>query len=58
MTLSSNAIKDLRTALRKSYGEDFDIALSDEEIGNIGLFILTGLVESLKIEMTNKVSQL
>jgi hypothetical protein len=58
MTLSSNAIKDLRTALRKSYGEDFDIALSDEEIGNIGLFILTGLVESLKIEMTNKMSQL
>ena len=58
MTLSDNAIKDLRTALRKSYGEDFDVALADKEIENIGLFILTGLVESLKIEMTNKLSQL
>ena len=52
MTLSSNAIQDLRLALRKSYGEDFDIELSDEQVNNIGLLVLTGLVESLKAEMT------
>lgn len=52
MTLSSNAIKDLRVALRISYGEDFDIELSDEQVNSIGLLVLTGLAESLKAEMT------
>lgn len=54
MTLSNNAIQDLRIVLRKSYGEDFDVALSDEEINKMGLLVLTGLVESLKLEMTRK----
>lgn len=53
MTLSINVIKDLRIALRKSYGEDFGIDLSDEEIKKLGLLILTGLVESLKMEIVN-----
>lgn len=57
MTLSNNAIQDLRLALRNSYGKDFDTELSDEEINNIGVFVLTGLTESLKLEMRNKFSQ-
>jgi hypothetical protein len=53
MTLSNNAIKDLRIALSKTYGEAFAIALSDEEIKNIGVLILTGLTESLKMEIVS-----
>ena len=53
MTLSSRAIQDLRKALRNSYGDDFDIELSDEEINRIGVLALTGLIESLKLEIKN-----
>lgn len=55
MKLSTNAVKDLRTALRKSYGEDFDIELSDEQVNHIGVIILTGLVEALRMEIVNPV---
>lgn len=51
MTLSDKAIQDLRIALRKSYGDDFDIDLSDEEINRIGMFTLTCLMEGLKLEV-------
>jgi len=51
MTLSTKAIQELRTALSKSYGEDFDVVMSDEQINHIGVLILTGLVESLKLQM-------
>ena len=53
MHLSQQAIEDLRKALRKSYGELFDTEISDEGINRIGIFVLTGLVESLKLEITN-----
>lgn len=56
MSLSDDAIQDLRLALRNSYGKDFDTELSDEEINNIGVLVLTGLVESLKLEMVQKMS--
>lgn len=50
MKLSDKAIKDLRTSLRKHFGEGFDIAMTDEQINNIGILLLTSLVESLKIK--------
>ncbi len=53
MTLSTKAIQELRIALSKQYGEGFDVALSDEQINRIGVLVLTGLVESLKLEMNN-----
>jgi len=53
MKLSDKAIKDLRTSLRKSYGSTFDFALSDEQVNNVGVLVLTGLVESLKMEIAN-----
>lgn len=51
MKLSTNAIKDLRIALQKSYGSDFDKRFSDEEINNIGDLLLNVLAESLKLEV-------
>ena len=51
MTLSTNAIQDLRLALRKSYGEDFDIAFSDEDINEIGELFLNSLAENLKMKV-------
>ena len=56
MRLSDKAIQDLRTTLKKSYGVNFYVELLDEEINHIGVFLLTGLVESLKLEMVTKVS--
>ena len=47
MKLSSRAIEDLRLALQKKYNSDF--SLSDEELNEIGLFLLTSLVEKLKL---------
>ncbi len=52
MSLSSNAIQDLRLTLRKSYGEDFDVVLSDEEVNEIGELLLTILAEGLKQKIT------
>jgi hypothetical protein len=51
MKLSNKAIQDLRIALRKSYGEKFDIDMSDDEVNNIGILLLTSVVENLKIKM-------
>ena len=48
MTLSTEAIKDLKVALRKSYGSDFGVDLSEEEFNHLGMFFLTCLVEVLK----------
>ncbi|MDD5318416.1 MAG: hypothetical protein PHF79_01145 [Candidatus Pacebacteria bacterium] len=53
MYLSSNAIKDLRIALSKSYGEGFQLGLSDDEVNKIGLLLLIALAESLKLEIIN-----
>ncbi len=51
--LSKQAVCDLRQALNKSWGDDFDKGFSEDEINRLGLVILTGLVESLKIEIAN-----
>ncbi len=51
VVLSSDAVNNLRITLRKSYGADFDVELTDEHINSIGVLILTSLVESLKLEM-------
>ncbi len=51
MLLSEKAILDLRISLRKSYGDDFDVELSDEEVNRIGVLALTCLKEGLKQEM-------
>jgi len=48
MELSSNAIKDLRKAISKSYGSDFEVSLSDEEVNEIGDLLLNILAGSLK----------
>jgi hypothetical protein len=57
VTLSDKAIKDLRIALRKSYGGDFDIDLSDEQINRIGMVTLACLVEGLKLEIRESSKQ-
>lgn len=49
MNLSDKAVRDLKTALRISYGEDFVAALSDEEVNKIGMLLLTCLMEGLKL---------
>lgn len=49
MELSKEAIKDLRIALRKTYGEDFDSELTDQEVCNQGVFILTVIIEKLSL---------
>lgn len=51
MRLSKKAIQDLRNELIKKYGSDFN--LSDQELDEIGTLLLTCLVESLKLKITN-----
>lgn len=50
-TLSTKALKDLKIALKKSYGEDFGNDLTDEQFEHLGLFFLTCITETLKHEM-------
>lgn len=52
MKLSNAGIKDLRLALQKSYGGNFDMDMSDEEINEIGELLLNTLAESLKNKIT------
>lgn len=47
MNLSDKAIQDLRIELKRIYGTDFELA--NEELNEIGLFLLTSLVEGLKV---------
>lgn len=46
MKLSEQAIQDLRIELKRAYGRDF--SLNNEELNEIGLFLLTSLAEGLK----------
>lgn len=46
--LSDKAIRELRLELQKKYNSDF--GLNDEELNKIGLFLLTALMEGLKLE--------
>ena len=48
MKLSTKAIQDLRQELHRIYGSDF--GLNDEELNEIGLFLLTSLAEGLKLK--------
>ena len=50
MNLSKQAKIDLRKAIGKSYGKDFENNLSDEEVAEIGELLLNILAESLKIK--------
>ncbi len=56
MKLSVQAIKDLRIELKKAYGSDF--SLDDEELNEIGLFLLTSLAEGLKQRKYGIISKL
>ncbi len=49
MTISIQAKKDLKEALQKHIGLDADV-FSDEDLNEIGIFLLTILAESLKIK--------
>lgn len=51
MQLSEQAIKDLRIALRNTYGEDFEVSLSNEEVNRLGNLLLNILAESLKMKV-------
>jgi hypothetical protein len=51
--LSEKALVDLRKALQKSYGENLAGSLTDTELNRIGVTLLTGLVESLKMDIAD-----
>lgn len=51
--LSDKALNDLRKALQKSYGESLADSLTDGELNRIGTTVLTGLVESLKMDIAD-----
>lgn len=53
--LSEKAIKDLRIALESSYGSELQNSLSDEDLNEIGIFLLTTLAEGLKMKMSKTV---
>lgn len=48
--LSEKSIKDLRLSLRNSYGIEFEVALSDEDLQEIGRALLIVTAEHLKIK--------
>ena len=56
MELSSKAIQELRMELKRIYGSDFE--LSNEELNEIGLFLLTSLAEGLKLKKNGILSML
>lgn len=51
MQLTTQAIKDLRHTIQKTYGLDFEKSLNDEEVNEIGDLLLNILAESLKIKI-------
>lgn len=54
MELSKKAVRDLRVALQKTYGVEFNASLSNEEVNQIGDLLLTILAESLKMKVHNE----
>ncbi len=52
MQLTDKAIQDLKNELIKQYGSSFD--LTNEELNEIGLFLLCELAEALKIKYKYK----
>ncbi len=53
MNLSIKAIQDLRTALKKSFGESFGDDLSESDLQEIGKALLVVTAEHLKIKACN-----
>lgn len=53
--LSEKVIKDLRIELESLYGADLQKSLSDEDLNEIGIFLLTALAEGLKMKMSKSV---
>lgn len=51
MSLSKNAIQDLRIEITKHFGEEFARTLTDEQVNEIGLCLLIPIVEDLKIKV-------
>ena len=54
MSLSKNAIKDLRIEITKHFGEEFERTLTDEQVNEIGLCLLVPIVEDLKIKVLQR----
>lgn len=48
--LTAKSISDLRIAIAKSYGSDFERGFSDEDLQEIGNAFLTIMAEHLKIK--------
>lgn len=53
MILSVHAKNDLREALQKQIGLDGARDFSDEDLNEIGLFLLSTLAENLKMKVAN-----
>lgn len=53
MNLSDKAIQDLRKTIEETYGKDFAITLSDIDLQEIGIALLTILAENLKMRALN-----
>jgi hypothetical protein len=51
MQLSTKAITELREVLRKTYGEVFESALTDDDIDHLGKFFLEVTIQGLKLRM-------
>ena len=51
MQLSAKALAELREALRKTHGEDFERNLSDDDVNHLGLLFLEIVVQSLKLRV-------
>jgi hypothetical protein len=54
LRLSNLAIQDLRVTLRKIYGDTFDTNLTDDEINQIGVLLLSLYMTGLKKSTKNK----
>jgi hypothetical protein len=54
MNLSTKAIVELRLALTESVGVSLANQLSDEDIEEVGLFLLTALAEATKMQIQLK----
>jgi len=51
MTLSKQALAELREIFRKNRGEEFARAFSNEDLNYIGLFVMEVTVQGLKLRM-------
>lgn len=54
MTLSNNALKELRIELMRCFGAPLANQFSDGELDEIGMFLLTALAEATKMQIQSK----